>query len=364
MCEISKMKLALVAYLHGAGGAERQITLLANVLSKRGHEIHFLVLSEFSKRYPLSDKVIVHDLTDYDRNPIHPIIGRYRALRKVYAEVMPDITIHYNLQSAYLTLAMPRKVYNKAIYSERGDPYDKEYSGLLGVIRDWTVKYVDGIVFQSEGARDFFNEKIRRKSMIIHNSVEVPVDKYPMPEFRTKQIVSAGRLHEQKNFTLLIDAFAKIADKIPEYKLVIYGDGDLRMQLQNQISGYKLNHRISLLPACNDLWDKIRTASLFVLSSDYEGMPNALMEAMALGIPCISTDCRPGGARTLIEDGVNGFVVPRMDVDTLSEKMLFVIDNPNMAKIISEGGRQISITHNEKNTFDRWEKYLKEIAGK
>ena len=95
------MRLALVAYLHGAGGAERQITLLANVMAKRGYEVHFLVLSEFSNRYPIGKEVIVHDLTFAEKNTFHPIIGRYKALKKVYKEIKPDVTIHYNLQSAY-----------------------------------------------------------------------------------------------------------------------------------------------------------------------------------------------------------------------------------------------------------------------
>ena len=137
---------------------------------------------------------------------------------------------------------------------------------------------MDGLVFQSEGARDFFDEKIRAKSVVIHNSVEVPVDKYPVPLNRRKRIVSAGRLHEQKNHSLLIDAFAKIASDIPEYELVIYGDGDLRESLQKKIYNYKLNDRISLLSACKDLWDKIHDASLFVLSSDFEGMPNVSVQ--------------------------------------------------------------------------------------
>ena len=357
------MKLALIAYLQGNGGAERQITLLANVMAKRGHEVHFLVVAQYSKRYPISDKVIVHDLICAENDGLHPIIGRYMALKRAYKDIKPDITIHYNLQSAYLTLAMPKKIYCKAIYSERGDPYDKEYSGLLGKIRDWTVKGMDGLVFQSEGARDFFDEKIRAKSVVIHNSVEVPVDKYPVPLNRRKRIVSAGRLHEQKNHSLLIDAFAKIASDIPEYELVIYGDGDLRESLQKKINNYKLNDRISHLSACKDLWDKIHDASLFVLSSDFEGMPNALMEAMALGIPCLSTDCRPGGARTLIKDGINGFVIPRKDTNALAEKMLYILTHPDVSKRISEGGRKIAYTHNEKETFDKWEAFLGKIEN-
>lgn len=356
------MKLALCAYLHGNGGAERQITMLANAMAERGHEVHFLVLSEFNKKYEISPLVLVHDLTTEEKKAIHPIIGRYKALKRAYKEIKPDCTIHYNLQSAYMTAAMPKKVYCKSIYSERGDPYDKEYDGALGFIRNWCVKHTDGFMFQSEGARGFFDAEVAKRSVVIHNSVSVPVEKYPMPDTRDNRIVSVGRLHEQKNQALLIDAFAKIADDFPECTLENYGDGLLRNVLQQKIDSLGLSDRIKLLPARKDVFDAIRTARLFVLSSDYEGMPNALMEAMALGLPCVATDCRPGGARTLVEDGVNGFVVPRMNVDALADKMRYILSHPEVADAIALGGRKIAETHTEKITFDKWEEFIKRIV--
>lgn len=357
------MKLALTAYLHGNGGAERQITMLANAMAERGHEVHFLVLSEFNKKYEISPLVQVHDLTEEEKKAIHPIIGRYKALKRAYKEIKPDCTIHYNLQSAYLTAAMPKKVYCKSIYSERGDPFDKEYDGLLGIIRNWCVKHTDGFMFQSEGARDFFDAEVANRSVVIHNSVSVPVEKYPMPESRDNRIVSVGRLHEQKNQTLLIDAFAKIAEEFPECTLENYGDGQLRDILQQKIDKYSLTDRVTLHPARKDVFDAIRTARLFVLSSDYEGMPNALMEAMALGLPCVATDCRPGGARTLVEEGVNGYVVPRMNIDALADKMRYVLSHKEVANTIANGGRKIAETHTEKITFDKWEEFIKRIVN-
>jgi glycosyltransferase involved in cell wall biosynthesis len=356
------MKLAIVAYLHGNGGAERQITLLANNMVKRGHEVHLLILAEYQSCYHIDDKVCIHDLTYAENKFPIPIVGRYNALKRAYKDVKPDVTIHYNLQSAYLTLMLPKKLYKKAIYSERGDPYDNEYSGMLGKLRDWTVNRLDGLVFQSEGARDFFKKNIKDNSVIIHNSVNIPIDLYPLPILRDNNIVSVGRLHKQKNQTLLIDAFAEIASEFPEKKLIIYGNGDLKEQLQAQINSYNLSDRIILHPACSDIWEKIRTASLFVLSSDYEGMPNALMEAMALGIPSISTDCRPGGARTLIKDGFNGFVVPQKDTKALADMIRYVLMNPNVAERISIGGRKILDTHTEEKTFDKWENFIKRVS--
>lgn len=352
------MKIALIAYLHGSGGAERQIIMLANALAERGNKVHLAVVAAYDNRYSISEKVAVHDLTYAESKRGPAIFNRYKALKKTYSEITPDITIHYNFQSAYLSVAMPRKIRGTVVYSERGDPYDKEYGGLLGVIRKIAIRKIDGFVFQSEGARDYFSAKIRKRAVVIHNSVSVSQDKYPMPEFRDNRIVNVGRLHPQKNQSLLIDAFAQIASEFPGIVLEIYGDGYLKDSLQKQIELLDLQNRVFLLPSRTDIFKCIRTAALFVLTSDYEGMPNALMEAMALGVPCISTDCHPGGARSIVKDGENGFIVPVKNVGALAQKMRCVLANPNVAVNIARNGRKLGVTHTQEKIFDQWNEYL------
>lgn len=352
------MKIALIAYLHGSGGAERQIIMLANALAERGNKVHLIVVAAYDNRYFISEKVAIHDLTYAESKRGTAIFNRYKALKKAYSEITPDITIHYNFQSAYLSVAMPRKIRGKVVYSERGDPYDKEYGGLLGVIRKIAIQKIDGFVFQSEGARDFFSAKIRKRAVVIHNSVSVSPDKFPMPEFRNNRIVNVGRLHPQKNQRLLIDAFAQIASEFPEIVLEIYGDGYLKDSLLKQIERLELHKRVLLLPSRTDIFECIRTAALFILTSDYEGMPNALMEAMALGVPCISTDCRPGGARSVIENGKNGFIVPANNKEALAQKMRYVLANPDVAVNIARNGRKLGSTHTQERIFDQWNEYL------
>ena len=349
-----------VGYLHGAGGAERQIILLSNQMARRGHDVTLCVLCEYKSKYVIDDAVRFVDLTSVEGGRLS-IWKRYKAFRKLVIEERPDIIVNYNLQSAYFCLAIPKKARGKVVYSERGDPYDSEYSGLLGKIRDLTVPRMDGLVFQSEGARDFFAETVKRKSMVIHNSVNVPQEQYPMPVVREKRIVNVGRLHPQKNQKLLIEAFSKIAPTFPKYSLDIYGDGALKDELQNLINDLGLTKRVHLNASRKDVWQCIYTASLFVLTSDYEGMPNALMEAMALGLPCIATDCRPGGARTLIEDGVNGYVVPLGDAETLAEKMNYMLSHKEEAERMAKNARHLQDTHSDKAIFDQWEKILKEL---
>lgn len=354
------MRIATVAYLHGAGGAERQIIMLSNEMAIRGHDVHMIVLNEFNSHYPISDNVKIYNLTEQEKGKLG-IIKRFIAFKKTIKDIKPDVTINYNLQGAYFSLLVGKKVCGKILYSERGDPYDSEYSGVLGKIRDWTCKRMDALVFQSEGARDFFKIGKKQKAIVIHNSVTVPQDKYPIAEKRDNRIVTVGRLHPQKNPHLLLDAFAKIANRYPQIRLDFYGDGELHDELQAKIDAMDMANRISLHPSRKDIFDSIRTARIFVLPSDYEGMPNALMEAMALGLPCISADCRPGGARTLIEDGKNGFIVPVRDVNTLADKMSYLLDNPNVAEQVAKDARHLGETHTNHVIFDKWNNFLNNL---
>ena len=122
-----------------------------------------------------------------------------------------------------------------------------------------------------------------------------------------------------------LDAFALIADKYPNLTLEFYGDGLFNKEIQSKINAMGLTERVHLHASRKEIFNCIRTARLFVLTSDYEGMPNALMEAMALGLPCISTDCRPGGARTLIKSGKTGIIVPLRNVNALADKMMYCL---------------------------------------
>lgn len=355
------MKIVTVGYLHGSGGAEKQIILLSNEMAERGHEVHLIVLNANNAPFPISSKVEVHDLTSKEGVGRFRLLKRFFAMKSALSKICPEVTINYNIQSAYFSLLIGRKTCGKIIYSERGDPYDDEYSGLLGKVRDMTCKHIDAFVFQSEGSRNFFHLTSKQKSVIIHNSVTISQEKYPMPESRDNRIVSVGRLHPQKNPWLLIDAFSLIANKHTEVSLELYGDGQLKNELQAKIDGLGLTDRIHLNASRKDIFDCIRTARLFVLSSDFEGMPNALMEAMALGLPCIAADCRPGGARTLIEDGVNGFIVPVRNPNAMAEKIEFVLDNQEKAEELAIEARRLAVTHTNKVTFNKWNEFLSNL---
>ena len=356
------MKIALIGYLHGNGGAERQIIMLSNELAAKGHEVHLIALADCNIKYEISLDVHLYDFSDQCRNALEGIFHRYHKLKSIYKKIQPEVTVHYWLQSAYLTAFMPKNLRGKVIYSERGDPGDAEYNGALGFVRMLAFRFIDGFVFQSEGARDYFGRRVIARSTVINNSVAVPEDVYTKPsDSREKRIVSIGRLHPQKNQAVLIDSFAKICKQFPEHTLEIYGDGELRTELQTKIDDLGLTDRVFLRGNCKDIFDRIYHSALFVLSSDFEGMPNALMEAMALGIPCVSTDCRPGGASTLIQNGENGYIVPIGDVNSLAEKMAYLLSNQDIAQKVAQNAQRIRVTNSGEEIFRKWDRYINKL---
>ena len=351
------MKIVCLSYLHGFGGAEKQNVMLANAMAERGHDVTLISISADNNCYQLDERVKYKFLPDRKTNAFR-FVTRYKDIKKELKKINPDITVNFWFQSAYMTAVMKKSVTGKVIYSERGDPGDKEYSGALGTVRKLTLPRIDGFVFQSKGAQRFFDEKVQSRSVVIPNPVFVKASDYQEVNGRRKAIVTVGRLHPQKNHKLLIDAFAQIAGQIPEYSLEIYGDGELKNDLQRKIEDMGLTDRVFLKGTSKQIHKLICDASLFVLSSDYEGLPNTLLEAMALGIPCISTDCRPGGAREIIDDGVNGWIVPRDDITSMAKAIVFVLNNENMALSAGEKAERKMKKFQPNIIYDQWESFL------
>ena len=355
------MNITLLGHMHGYGGAEKSLVLLANQLLQRGHTVTIISFTSNNCVYNLDNKIQYIYIPDDGKNKIKVVYNRFFCMKKTLKELNSDLVISFWFQLAILALFVSYFLKFKIIYSERGDPSDKEYSGLNGIIRSLLFPMMDGFVFQTNGAKTYFSKKIQNKSIVIHNAIQFTQDIKDLDVCKKKYIISAGRLHPQKNFSLLIDAFSNIADEFPEYILYIYGDGELRDDLQNQINKLNLSNRIILPGNTKDLIYKMIESEIFVLSSKYEGMPNVLMEAMALGLPCVSTDCKPGGARELIEDGINGFIVDIDDVEMLSSKIKYLIENKDVATLIGKRAKRILDVHSYDIIYDSWNNYILQL---
>ena len=354
------MKIVFLAYLHGFGGAEKQNVMLANAMAERGHDVTLISISADNNCYTLDNRVKYIYLPDRKENVLR-LATRYQDIKQKLKEIKPDVTVNFWFQSAYMTALMKQSITGKVIYSERGDPGDAEYTGVLGLIRKFTLPKIDGFVFQSKGAQKYFDNKVQQRSIVIPNPVFLRSDDYPIVTERRKVIVTIGRLHPQKNQELLINAFARIAPQIPEYILEIYGDGELKEKLQTKIESLALKNRVFLKGTSKAIHSLIYDASLFVLSSDYEGIPNTLLEAMTLGIPCISTDCRPGGAREIIKDGVDGTIVPVGDIEALSNAMIEALLQPDRVEKMALVARKNMCRFAPDQIYSKWEQFMETL---
>lgn len=358
------MRLLFVSYLHGFGGAEKQIIMLANEMAKLGHEVHLFSLSENNPCYPIDEKVNYFFQIDVHSNRILNIMDRYVALKKAIKKIEPELIIHFNMQSAYMCAFMGGSIAQNTIYAERGDPYDKEYSGLLGHLRKYMSKRIGGFVFQTKGAQDFFPDYVKQKSVVINNPVFINMENIENRKAIEKKIVNVGRLHEQKNQKLLIRAMKLLPSEYDEYILEIYGEGELRSELEDLIDELELSNCVKLLGTYEDVVDRIKNAAVFVLSSDFEGMPNALAEAMALGIPCISTDCRPGGARALINSGENGIIVPVNDAEKLAGAISAILSDRELQNKFSKNAIKRMKELTPDKIYRKWEKFFLQMMNK
>ena len=181
---------------------------------------------------------------------------------------------------------------------------------------------------------------------------------------REDKIVTVGRLDENKNQAMLIHAFAKIVSEFPTMRLIIYGEGRNRPQLEQLVAEKGLQDRIELPGSITDVADHIANAKIFTLTSNTEGMPNSVIEAMALGLPVISTDCPCGGPAALIENEVNGILVPVGDAYALSDAFRKILSDEAFAQKLGENAARITETLEPAVVCSEWEKYLCQLAKK
>jgi len=216
----------------------------------------------------------------------------------------------------------------------------------------------DGFIFQTDEAKDCLKDVITCESVVIPNPVNEVFLNKKISKKRNHDIVTVGRLESPKNQKLLIDSFNLIKDTYQDYNLRIYGPGSLKETLEKQIDTLQLNDRVFLMGNSDDVARDIIDACMFVLSSDYEGMPNALMEAMALGLPCISTDCPCGGPKYLIQNNENGVLVPVNDAEKMAEAMRKILNDSAFAKKIGENAKTSIEKIRPEKVCAMWEEYI------
>ena len=355
-----KKILFLIPSLVG-GGAERVMVTLANGLSKE-YDVEILTLTSTNSFYEVADRVKLDSIgckTDKS-NVVTKILSKLKSavkgflgIKKAIKEKSPDVMISF-LNAASFPLVLLRtfcKLPCKIIVSERADP--NERPPFVKWFERTFFSYADVIVCQGKNAAEFFKERDKNKIVVIPN----PICASAIPAIhsgeRSKRIVGVGRLSEQKNFSLLINAFSKLGDNYSDYKLEIYGAGPLESELNRQIGELGLKDRAFLMGAKKNVMFEIADASLYVMSSNFEGFPNALVEAMATGLPVISTDFPTGIAREVVKEE-NGIVVPLRDEEALVKAMEELLFDESRRAFMSIENRKYLDILKEETVFEMW----------
>ena len=357
-------KIAIVTRNLHSGGAERVIAQLVNEWSKNGILCYLVLLDKSEIFYKIDNKVKIIELGKQSNNLYINKILIYKMVRETLIDLKPDIVLSLPEEIGIYVIMACIGTNLPIVVSERNNPWIMPYKKASRLIRRISYLFVDGLIFQTDNAKNFFSRKIREKGIVLPNPLDLSRIPEPFEGIRKKRIVAAGRLEPQKNFPLLVEAFGEFVKIHPDYSLSIYGEGSLRDRIQEIINKKGLEQVICLEGNSKNLLEDIKDASVFVLSSDYEGVPNVLIEAMASGIPVVSTDCKPGGAASLIDNYDNGIIVPTNQVHELANAMTYMIEHPNEAAQMSKKAMLIKEKVNSKKVSSHWLAFLSQCLCK
>ena len=324
-----------IAFVYGSlmkGGAERVIVNLANKISDN-YDVSIIIFTDSESAYPLNNNVelIYPDKNQNGKSPLQRMAGfchRNKFLKKNIRKF--DCIISFNTY-----LAMQCKILSagtKVIGSERTNPFlaknikERIAIKLSGIL--------DGFVFQTAGAARYYPFAIRKKACIIPNAFWGDIKDMPKYKTREKVICASGRLISSKRYDLIIKAFRIIADKYPDYILKLYGVGDKEADIKRLIESQNLLSRVYLMGWCKNILNELSKNRIFILASDYEGMPNGLIEAMACGCVCISRNCK-FGPEEIIDSEENGILVKSDTEVDIAKALIRVIDDEVFAAELS-----------------------------
>lgn len=356
-------RLLIVTHKMTGGGTERVIAQLLKRFVRDGLDCTLVCECAVPSFYELPHEIHLEYMQGAANLSSHNIPRAYRRLRAIVKRTRPDVV-----------LAMPEKVNVwtvlsllgtgvPVVVSERNDPRRHPVSKLKRALRKLVYPFASGFIFQTQAAADYFPAYVARRCVVLDNPLDI--ERIP-PRFagaRKKRVVAAGRLHEQKNYPMLIRAFARFYRSHPDFSLTIYGEGGERNALQQLASSLGVAGAVKLAGQSEALLADINDAQLFVMSSDYEGMPNALIEAMASGLCCIATDCPIGGVRSLVEHEENGLLVPTGDWQGLSREMCRAVDDPALMQRLGQNAQAIKTRLDETIVAANWRRYLERIAN-
>lgn len=352
MKERHKPKIGfLVGEVH-FGGGERILNMLISHFHEKKYDITIFSWNKDWEKFNNLYEIIL--LNNYPKGGVGKFYS-YRELKNILSTSKIDTLIVFNIGFAEVALWSAKAANIPIILSERVDPNFSPKSKLRRFYKKILFKYADGVVFQTNEVQNFYKNFVRNNSIVIHNPI-IDDNLPDISNIRRKEIVVIARLSKEKRIETIIECFTKIKNK--DYKLIIYGEGPEKDNLNLLITKFGLRERIILKGKVNNIVEAINGSDIFVMYSEMEGMPNALIESMAMGLSCISTNFPSGGAKALINDGFNGILIDVNNKQHLIDALNRLIYDQVLNDSLKLNALNIRETHNKDIIMPKWENFI------
>ncbi len=341
------------------GGAERVISIVSRQLVDDGYDVEILMYRDDTVFYAVDPgvKLTFLERETGSRNIFRNIIWLRRYLKKSGRTILSFLA-PYNM----LLLAANIGLGNKVIAADRNDPRFIPKKKIMRGLRNLLYNLADAVVVQTENNKKYFSRRIREKCSVIYNPVDLGEYRgCALKSEKRREIVSVCRLIPHKNLQMLIRAFGRVHTKHPDYSLVICGDGPVENELKKLISDMGLGDAVVMAGKIQNVPEKIRGCEIFASPSNFEGMSNSLIEAMCVGLPCVST--RVSGAVDLIEDHVNGVLIDVGSGEQMESALNELIENSELRESIAERAAGLNGALSPEKITRQWEKVIAAVTG-
>lgn len=354
------MHLALIISSLSSGGAERVLSDLANHWTSQGHEVSLATLAHPDTKpfYPLDPAIRLIQLNQSQSEislwtRLRNILRRVRVLRKTLKALNPNVILSFVDVMNLTTLLAVIGLNIPIIISERVDPHFYRLPVLYRWFRIYVYALAQKIVVQTQSASNYFPFRLRKIIRIIPNVVKAPQVSKKILNETTKNIVSMGRLNQQKDHQTLIYAFFGLHKTYPHLQLTIYGEGKERSNLESLIRTFNLQGKVLLPGVTKNAQQVLLSADLFVFPSRYEGFPNALCEAMAVGLPVIASNC--SGNVDIVRDGIDGRLFPVGNVEALIAVMEELLNDEDQRTRLAQHAQTICERFHPHHVLKLWD---------
>jgi len=353
------MKIVFVLPNISSGGAERVVTILSGKLYEKGYDVDIVLLIDDKIQYDVPMGVSVAKLNTTGMTTKN----RIKTLRKyLKIEKKKQNLVVIPFQDSCLNNALAASMFLSipVVACERNNPYRKG-SGVLEKLKaELPFVLARYCVFQTYDARAYYGLVNDGKCEVIINPI-TPATVGWKHVYSPEKMIMVGRLHPQKNYPMLIDAMAKVREKYPTASVHVYGEGDLKEELIAYAKSKGMENAVIFEGRTNQVQQKLSESSIFLLTSNYEGLSNAMLEAMSVGMPLVCTDCPIGGARMMLDNNC-GVLTPVGNVDAFTEAIIVLLSNPDQMDAIAANAKMKADLYSADSIAEKWEKVIKKIT--